>query len=405
MLIDTRKVVVSIRDTDHCKRIADPINKTIFHMEALLAFSEAAKLNKGNANVRPFSEQKKPFKEMLATVEESPESFHLKNRGITYLCDSFEFNNQKKELTISIPDVNPSQYEDEDAPLFGIADGGHTFEVITRTAEKLEEFRSKEKWVEPFVRMHFMSGESSQVVVEEIVEALNTSSQVQAYTLDEYQGEFDELKVALKEAGFDPSLIAFRENESKDWHVVEIVQRLACFLKNRWIDVHPTNMYKSKTKALALYINGQTREEFRSLYGIIKDVITLPEFIQSQLSGGLIEGVKLGKVRGVKTLKKSETRLGTQYPTKHTMDMAILLPMAAAFRELLVSRGDRYEWQSSPYEVFQTCASQLYRILLNRGSKAKIVSYLGMDAEYWGACAQVVLREQTRLLETKLLDR
>ena len=254
--------------------------------------------------------------------------------------------------------------------------------------------------------MLFMSGERCQVVVEEIVEALNTSSQVQAYTLDEYQGEFDELKAALKESGFDPSLIAFRENENKDWHVVEIIQRLACFLKDRWIEVHPTNMYKSKTKALALYINGQTREEFRRLYGIIKDVITLPEYIQSQLSqGGVIEGVKLGRVRGVKMPKKPETRPGTKYPAKHVMDMAILLPMAAAFRELLVLRGTRYEWQASPYEVFPPCADQLYRILLNRVSKAKIVSYLGTDAEYWGACAQIVLRAQTRLLETKLSDR
>src|ERR1700730_7000740 len=39
-----------------------------------------------------------------------------------------------------------------------------------------------------------------------IVEAPNTSSHVQAYTLDEYQGQFDELKQALKASGFDTSL-------------------------------------------------------------------------------------------------------------------------------------------------------------------------------------------------------
>jgi hypothetical protein len=241
------------------------------------------------------------------------------------------------------------------------------------------------------------------VVVEEIVEALNTSSQVQAYTLDEYQGEFDELKQALRESKFDTSLVAFRENENKEWHVVEIIQRLACFLKERWSEVHPTSMYKSKTKALALYINEQSRGEFRRLYGIIRGIVTLPEYIQGQLSqGGAIEGMKLGRVRGVKMPKKLETRPGTLYPTKHVMDMAALLPMAAAFRELLVLRDGRYQWQVSPHQVFPGCAEQLYRVLLNRVSKAKIVSHLGTDAEYWGACAQIVLRAQTKLLESKL---
>jgi hypothetical protein len=397
-----RKVVVSIRDTDHCKRLADPVSKNTYHMEVLLPFSEAHKLDPGNANVRPFSEQKRPFKEMLLTVEEAPETFHLKNRGITYLAHDFDFDNKAKELTVLIPDIPRDAYEDDGAPIFGIADGGHTWEVIERTTSRMEELRQKEDWTEPFVRVHLMSGDIVQDAVSEIVEALNTSSQVQAYTLDEYQGKFDELKEALRQGGFDTSLIAFRENESKEWHVVEIIQRLACFLKERWQEIPPTNMYKSKNKALALYVNEASCMEFRRLYSVIKDVVTLPEYIQHQLSqGGVIENKKLGKVRGVKVLKKLESRLGTTFQTKHYLDTAALLPMAAAFRELLVLRGDRYQWRISPYDVFPKCAEQLYKVLLNRGSKAKIISHLGSDAEYWGACAQIVMRVQTSLLEQK----
>jgi hypothetical protein len=402
MSLNSRKVVVSIRDTDHCKRLDDPISKNTFHMEVLLPFTEAYKLDPGNANVRPFSEQKKPFKEMLTTVEQAPETFHLKNRGITYLAQDFEFDNKIKELTVSIPDIPQSAYEDDSAPIFGIADGGHTWEVIQRTIGRLEELRQSEGWTEPFVRVHLMSGEIVQDAVSDIVEALNTSSQVQAYTLDEYQGKFEELKEALKESGFDTSFIAFRENESKEWHVVEIIQRLACFLKERWQEVPPTSMYKSKTKALGLYVNETSSMEFRRLYSVINDVVTLPEYIQHQLSqGGVIENKKLGKVRGVKVLKKLESRLGTTFQTKHNLDSAALLPMAAAFRELLVLRGDRYQWRVSPYEVFPKCAEQLYKVLLNRGSKAKIISHLGTDAEYWGACAQIIMRAQTSLLEEK----
>jgi hypothetical protein len=156
----------------------------------------------------------------------------------------------------------------------------------------LEELRQSEGWSEPFVRVHLMSGEIVQDAVSEIVEALNTSSQVQAYTLDEYQGKFDELKEALKESGFDTSLIAFRENESKEWHVIEIIQRLACFLKERWQEVPPTSMYKSKTKALGLYVNEASSVEFRRLYSVINEVVTLPEYIQHQLSQGELLKIK-----------------------------------------------------------------------------------------------------------------
>lgn len=402
MSSNSRKVVVSIRDTDHCKRLADPISKSTFHMEVMLPFTEARKLDPGNANVRPFSEQKRPFREMLETVDEAPETFHLKNRGITYLAQDFEFDNKAKELTVSIPDIPKTAYEDETAPIFGIADGGHTWEVIGRTILRLEELQQKNGWSEPFVRVHFMSGETVQDAVGDIVEALNTSSQVQAYTLDEYQGKFDELKEALKDSGFDISLIAFRENESKEWNVVEIIRRLACFLKERWQEVPPTSMYKSGNKALGLYVNESSCVEFRRLYSVIKDVVTLPEYIQHQLSqGGVIENKKLGNVRRVRVLKKPESRPGTSFPTRHFLDMAALLPMASAFRELLVLRGDRYQWRLSPYDVFPKCAEQLYKVLLSRGSKAKIISHLGSDAEYWGACAQIVMRVQTSLLEEK----
>jgi hypothetical protein len=248
-----------------------------------------------------------------------------------------------------------------------------------------------------------MSGEIVQDAVSDIVEALNTSSQVQAYTLDEYQGKFDELKEALKESGFDISVVAFRENKSKEWNIVEIIRRLACFLKERWQEVPPTSMYKSGNKALGLYVNESSCVEFRRLYSVIKEVVTLPEYIQHELSqGGVTENKKLGNVRGVKVLKKLESRPGTSFPTKHFLDMAALLPMASAFRELLVLRGDRYQWRLSPYDVFPKCAEQLYKVLLSRGSKAKIISHLGSDAEYWGACAQIVMRAQTSLLEEKL---
>ena len=45
---------------------------------------------------------------MVDTVEKSPSTFHLKNRGIIYRCDKFEFDNAKRVLRVTIPRHSPT---------------------------------------------------------------------------------------------------------------------------------------------------------------------------------------------------------------------------------------------------------------------------------------------------------
>src|SRR5262249_45565480 len=150
--IPTRTLTISLRSNEHFKRLEDPYNEGLFLSECLLPFSEAVKLERGNANVRPASE-KKPMRDMLESAEQTPQTFHIKNRGIVYLCQRFAFDNASRKLTVTIPKVVTSLEEMEDEGIrFGIADGGHTHEVVRRTVERLVELKQREEWVEPFVR-------------------------------------------------------------------------------------------------------------------------------------------------------------------------------------------------------------------------------------------------------------
>ena len=405
MLFPTKVLEIHPKDNEHIKRLNDPADAGLFHLETWLPFSEAVKLERGNANVRPASERKKPFKDMVETVEKSPSTFHRKNRGIIYLCEKFEFDNGKRLLRVTVPNIPPDELEELDngEPKFGIADGGHTYSVIEQTIARANELSEREGWTEPFVRVHFLAGQAFESgELEQVVEALNTSSQVQQFTLDEYQNKFDELKDSLQKAGFDPNLVAFRENEEKEWEVREMIQRLACFLKDRWKSTQPTSMYKSKGKALDLYTNDATHDEFRKLYDVAVDVITLPEFIQAEFSkGDAVKGRKFGKLRAVKPLKKAYTPLGTNYTTDHVMDLAASLPIAAAFRELLELSGDRYFWPVDYKEVFKLAAEELYKALVNKLRTAKVVNSLGADTEYWTQCANIVLRAKYEALSKK----
>ncbi len=299
--MSTRTIELHV-DEESGRRLKDPSSNSIFHFETYLPFSEAAKLEPGNANVRPAKETY-PFKRMKDTAEDEPETFHLKNRGITYLCDKFKYDNQSKKLVLVIPNLPKSKFDDDDSPRFGIADGGHTFRVVEEVAKDLISYKETPDWTEPFVRVHFLASENKSLDgIEDVVEALNTSTQVKKFSLQEYQGHFDELKKALTASKFDIAHVAFTENQDeKEWQVLEIVQRMACFLKERWKIVSPSSMYRSKDKALQLFL-ADTGGEFKRLYPVIKDVITFPEFIQSTLSEN-IEGRRFDLI-----LKKNEQR-------------------------------------------------------------------------------------------------
>ena len=391
--MSSRSIDLAVSE-DIGRRLKDPSNPNVYHFETYLPFTEAAKLERGNANVRPPKENH-PFKEMMGTVEDSPHLFHIKNRGITYICSKFQFDNQSKKLSVQIPNVPKSKLDEETSPRFGIADGGHTFKVIEDVVDDLERYKELDEWSVPFVRVHFMASETGDLEIEGVVEALNTSVQVKQFTLEEYGGKFEPLKRALTASNFDISQVAFRENEDKPWHVLEIIQRLACFLKDRWKLVPPSSMYRSKDKALQLFINDNAGE-FVKLYPIIRELITLPEFIQSTLSDN-IEGRKLGKVKGVKKQAKQFRREGTDYLSTYRMDGAIVLPMAAAFRSLLSAKGTAYQWKVSPYEVFKHCADDLYEVLLGRIRRVKNAGQLAADQEYWMSCEKVVMNARDEI--------
>jgi hypothetical protein len=398
----TQKIELYFEDPDQVSVVRDPKLEDVYHVQTFLSFKEINKLKRGNANVRPPEQKRKPFKAMKETVEYAPNTFQLKNRGITYICNNVEVDKKNNKLIVEIPDGIANRNKSSFVR-YGIADGGHTFEVITQTVAEEKDYDHIVTWKMPTAKVHFLVTKN-QDLVEPIVEALNTSLQVQQYSLDEYNNKFEPLKEALRESGFDLNVVAFRENEDKEWHVIEVIQRLGCFLKDRWVGTQPLAMYKSKGKALKLFTTEDGRQEFSQLYPVIKDVLTLPEYIQSEFSrGGKISAKSLAKLKCVKPLKKTYSRPGTTYSTDHQIDLAALLPMAAAFRELLYlpSDGQGYEWRMDYKEVFAHCAERLYSLLTRRIANVPMSNMIGSDVEYWTGCVQIVnnAREDIRDLK------
>jgi hypothetical protein len=406
-------ITLRVSDSDHCKRIKDPFDPNLHHLETLLPFTEVNKLVSGNANVRAPKENSKPFKKMIETVEKNPQAFHIKNRGITFICEGFELaqqaTNGTRQLNITLSNDAENDYMDKEiseARKVGIADGGHTFAVISNTVQRLEDLKLLDGWTEPFVRVRFITSKAAFVIPEEMVEALNTSTQVKEHTMDEYRNEFQPLKDVLVASGFDIKHISFRENDTGAWDIRDILQRLACFLNMKDRQNLGPQLYRSKQKALRLYIDPKTREEFLALSDVMVDVAFLPEYIEAQFSSkeNMKNRNRFGGLRVVKALREDHVYPGINLRTRHRLDLAATLPLAGAFRDLLQtnpSTGKQF-WVVDWREAFKRTADELYRALTNNLAGTAPIASLGSDAAYWTTAANVILRVKSEMLQERL---
>lgn len=381
-----------------CAVFKDPRDKSVIHAEAYLPFFEINKLKRGNANVRPPEQKKRPYQAMLKTVEKEPDHFHLMNRGITYICNDLSLDPDKKTLSITMPNDADLKGRRGEVLRCGIADGGHTFDLISKTIQDEKAYEHITDWKIPYARIHFIATKDLSNI-EPIVEALNTSTQVKEMSLHEYQNRFQGLKRALDESGFPLELVAMTENENKEWDIFEIIQRMSIFLPERWHHHQPVQSYKSKNKAIKLYLDDETRHEFEEIYGVIRDIITIPEFIESQFSENFLHG-KESLQKGVRNLKKSRNRPGTPYVTMHKFNAAITMPLAAAFRVLLNKKGteEQYNWVTDYKSIFKDCAEDLYKLFLNRASKVGQISQIASDPTYWASAVDIVTNARDEAL-------
>ncbi len=372
----------------------DPHVPGVHHCEALLPFHQAARLEPGDAWMRAPDPASRSFRRIMRTARQRPAAFHLLNRGLTYACASVSLDRNLASLRISFPHTCSKQVGCGACVRYGLVDGGQTLGVIrTVNLRRGELLSSCPGWVEPHVRVHFFtSTHALPFSTGQIAKTLNLSVPTPMANLADHSGAFDELKEALRARGFDPSVVSFRANEARDWPVEEVIQRLACFLP-RWSTLPPLPVYRSTRDAMKLYLSHATRDEFRPLYPLIDDILTLPEFIQATFSeGGVVPLKKYALLRVVETLDRCKVRLGTQDATRHLLHRSALLPMASAFREALELRDQHYEWRVNPRDLFSACAAEMYSVLFTHLIKGGSVSKLGLDAEYWNQCAQVIRR-------------
>ena len=224
---------------------------------------------------------------------------------------------------------------------------------------------------------------------------MNRSTQLKEYALDDYRGEFDELKNLLAKEPFAEH-IGYTENEFRQYDVLDVIQRLTLFCVGIYPNTagsHPTIAYSSKAKCLQQFV--QMKGKYLTLKPILGDCfrlvdqieVLLPEASGSERFGNFnfakgqkprlapsLNGIPAGAI--VKTWK-----------SEYQVSEAVLYPLAASLRVLVRAKPDGaiLGWRHDPVKFFKANGQILFDLVRRFYNDAgKSLTALGKNSEFWG---------------------
>lgn len=329
-----------------------------------------------------------------STLEDNPESFLLKNRGMTIMVEKVDFDNQANEVKLEMVNENKN----------GLLDGGHTFKIIRNYLEGLSEEEISD--VNAFVRIEILEGIKDIEEAVGIVESRNTSTQVKEQSIEELKKHYEEIKNVLKDQLYAEN-IAYKEFEllddgsKKNIDIKDILSYLICFdVENFSGEKHPIKAYSTKASVVQHFRDNKERMlKYISLLPVILELrdsiyLELPEAYNS--TGG-----KFGALTGVielsnKARMHKEKLAFTNSDSRYRIPSSFIYPVLAGFRNLVKVEGDKCIWKSDPIKFFRELKQDLAVRLGDQAKELRNPNKLGKDTATWGRCYDLVAIEALR---------
>src|SRR3989338_8499075 len=280
-------------------------------------------------------------KKIFDTLENDPDSFFFRNRGITLIAEKTSFDNQKNILEIEMAHKSRN----------GLLDGGHTFRIIREFVGNLSGEELKD--LNAYVKLEIIEGITDPDVVVNIVESRNTSTQVKEQSLEELRGHYEAVKKVLAGKSY-ADRIAYKEFElsdegsAKDIDIKDILSFLVCFdVEEFGHDNHPIKAYSSRTSVVDHFKKHKDRmAKYIPLLPMIlelRDVIylELPEAYNNRCG-------KFGKLTGVTEVsnrrmeKVSLPFIGKE--STYRIPSGFIYPVLSGFRNLIQCTPDKCTW-------------------------------------------------------------
>ena len=285
-------------------------------------------------------------------------SFHLKNKGITILAHKVEYSADKKIATVYFGKND------------GIADGGHTYEII------LEAQADGACPEGQYVRIEVITGVPKEMAAD-ITGGLNTAVQVDDASLMNLEDKFEWVKDTLKNELY-AGQISYKQNEEEKFDIREILGIMTLFNVKRFpYPQHPKEAYVSKAKCLKLYRDDQ--DSFEMLKPILREILYLHDYvhIMSRKRYNESEGGGAAGMIGVYAKRKKDYEfifMGNEEAKRLSgskLDAMLydgtLYPMLGAMRFLVEQKpGDNfYSWKLRTFDEVKTFFDEIAPELVN----------------------------------------
>lgn len=326
---------------EYARRIPDP---TLRNAERHILFVRAENMPDGlpkDPNPRAQKIDRGIYREVsehLLNENGTPNTFHLKNKGITLIAEKVERKSDDEHVyTVSFGNDH------------GIVDGGHTYEIIRTNKAEIEELNAgngEGPEIEQFVKVEIVTG-LPEDLVPEIARGLNTAVQVQEMSLADLRDEFDWIKTTIAGEPYEDK-IAFRENEQRFYDARDVVVLLDLFnitdFPNTGGD-YPVRAFSSKAAVLNAYLDDRRKNEgqkYEKLQPVLKDILVLHDTISLEArelhnkAGG--KGGKLAFVEGRERGKFPFPFIGKE--GAYRLRRGALFPILGAFRWMLEEGPD-----------------------------------------------------------------
>ena len=374
----TKPIIIK---SDYSRRYPDPLNQCVdeddaYNIEHHILLCKAIDVPEGISKGPNPREQKIDYgiyKKIQGSLEDVDDlTFHLKNKGITVLANKVEYSDDKRTANILLGEKG------------GIADGGHTYEIL---------LDSKRKGTCPegqYVKFEVLTGVPHEMFVD-ITGGLNTAVQVQEASLANLEGKFEWIKEELKGMPYADS-IAYKQNENKPVDIRDLFGLITLFNLDHFdAQKHPKEAYTSKAACLTLY--GEDPDSFKKLKPILKDILALHDYVHiaSRKRYNQEKGGKAGAMKGVYERRK---RGEFEFPFTGAEDecrlySGTLFPIMGALRFLVKKNKEgAFVWKLGSldkvkeffHEIAPSLIETTYKTTVNYGNKPNAV---GKDDNHW----------------------
>jgi len=327
------------------RRTSDPTNPNRYSFVGLTPVGEALKFQLGNipwVNPRHPNPKSKMARVIKASAFENRGKFHLLNRGATVIAED-----GKLEQEVLHVEFGPAKKR-------GLIDGGTTIGALVDALT--DGFtQSPEKEDLQLFRVQVFCGRWTDEEVVDLAEALNTSVQVDSFSIANLAGTFDWIKNALQKsrAAFK---VSYFTNDEGEVGIDDIVQWLALFMMDE-----PHTAYSSKEKCLEHF--EANLNEYKKCEAVLLDIIKLSEYVpfQSKLLYNASGNHKFGRLGIISDSTKGSTyKLPVLGETiDYAPHKAWVFPLIASLKPVLEKTTTPFKWRKDPFKVFDRLSSEL----------------------------------------------